>query len=509
MELKSIFYAWVPKYLRFILLTLMAFVILTTNGVYTGITTDIYSDLGVYAEPYTMASNALYIGMGASLIFNIRLFTRLTNKTLMLTSFVLLLLLNLVCAFTNNPVVTVAATFFIGFAKIIGFGEVYLNLLKIWSPKQMSTARLYPFFYFIALAGLYFMTWFTAYLNNLYSWRFAYYALFIMTAICILLTVVFVENHPLKRKIPLYQLDIPGLLLLVTTMMLINYVVVYGKVEDWFNSTAIKAACFGAGITFLLFIRRELLVKRPLLNIELFRKNNFTLGLVLIILFSVFTPGTFQSAYSGSVLHFESIRNGELNLFLIPGILTGSIVAYCWYKLNLSGQLLTIIGFSALVIYHILMYGRFVTDLNINDFWFPSFFKGFGQALLYISLAVFATAGFPFPQVLKVVGVVVLVRSFLGPGVFSGLYGYFLYAERTRHLSKLASHIDANEPQVFAQGNIPGFYQNIQQQASLTALKEISGTIIIFGLSVIFILIVINLYKRINLAALHGTNRNM
>ena len=496
MELKPLFYAWMPNYARYAILTLMTFVILSTNGVYTGITTDIYSDLGVYAESYTMAANALYIGMGSSLIFFVRLSTRLTNKTLMLIGFIMMLLMNLVCTTTSNPVITIAATFIIGFTKIFALGEVYLNWLKIWS-KKMNSARLYPFFYFIALAGLYFMTWFTAWLTNLYSWRNAYYALFILIAICIILTIVFIQNHPLKRKIPLYQLDIPGLLLLMTTMMLINYVAVYGKVEDWFNSVTIKAACFGAAITALLFIRREMQVKRPFLDINVFKKSNFSLGLVLIILLGVFTPSTFQSSFSGSVLHFESIRNGEINLFLIPGILLGCITAYFWYRNNFTGQLLTIIGFGAMVFYHILMYGRFVTDLNIHDFWIPSLLKGFGQAVLYISLAVYATAGFSFPHVLKAVGVIVMVRSFLAPGIFSGLYNYILYAERTRHLSKLATHIDAYEPQVFAQGNIAGFYQNIQQQANLTALKEISGSIIIFGLSVITILIIMHIYSKI------------
>ena len=67
MELNQIFYEWVPKYVRYAILLLMVFVALCANGVYLGITTDMYSDLGVYAEPYTMASNALYIGMGAGI----------------------------------------------------------------------------------------------------------------------------------------------------------------------------------------------------------------------------------------------------------------------------------------------------------------------------------------------------------------------------------------------------------------------------------------------------------
>lgn len=507
MEIKPLFYNWVPVPVRYAILMVLAFTTLCANGVYLGITTDMYSDLGVYSEVYTMAGNALFIGMGICIIFAVRLLARHTNKRLVLTGLVMQLLMNVICATTSSPVVTIAASFILGFTKILALGQIYFALLTMMS-KKMESARLYPLFYFIALGGLYFTTWFTAYLTNLYSWRYAYYAIYMLLAVSIILAVVFIYNQPLRRKIPLYQLDLPGLLLISTSLMLVNYVVVYGKVEDWFNAKSITFSAFGAAITFLLFISRELLVKRPLLHLPLFKKANFSLGLVLLILLGALTPATFQSVYAGSVLHFETIRNSEINLYLIPGIVTGCLMAFFWYRHKLNGQVLTIIGFAAMVTYHILMYGRFVTDLNITGFWFPSLMKGFGLALLYISIGLYTTAGFPFPQVLKIVGVIVVVRSFLGPGVFSGLYGYFFYAERTRHLSMLANHIDANEPQVFANGHIARFYQNIQQQATLTALKEISGTIIIFGLSVIIVLTIIHLYKKINLIAVNGPGRN-
>lgn len=508
MEVKPLFYTWVPPYARYAILTLLTFVALCVNGVFTGITIDMYSDLGVYAEPFTMAGNALFIGMGTSIIFMIRLLGRLPIKVLALTGLIMQLLMNWVCATTSDPTITIAATFVLGFTKIFTVGPIYLAWLGIWS-KKMESARTYPFFYFLVLAGLYFITWYTAWLTNQYSWRYTYFAMYILIAVSIVLAVIFIEHHPLRRKIPLYQLDIPGLLLLITALMLINYVAVYGKIADWFNSPTITIASFSSAITLLLFIRRELLVKRPLLNVHLFKKTNFSLGLLLLVLLSVFTPATFQSAYSGSVLHFESIRNAELNLYLIPGIIAGCFLGFFWYRSKLNGQLFIIIGFAAMVAYHMLMYSSFVTDLNINNFWLPSLIKGFGLAILYISIGLYTTAGFPFPQVLKIVGVIVLVRSFMAPGIISGLYSYFLYAERTRHLTKLASHIDANEPQVLTQGSIARFYQNIQQQASLTALKEISGTIIIFGLSVIALLTIIHLYKKINLTVLHGAGRNM
>ena len=475
MELNQIFYEWVPKYLRFAILLLMVFVALCANGIYLGITTDMYSDLGVYAEPYTMASNALYIGMGAGFLLAIRFVTRFSGKSMVVTGFIMMLLMNLVCATTSNPYLTVAASLVLGSSKILALGVLYLAWSTIWSEK-VEAAKVYPSFYFIALAGLYFITWLTTYFSYLYSWRYAYIAIGVLLILCIVLAIIFFENHKLKKTIPLYQLDVPGLLLLITSLMLVNYVAVYGKVKDWFGSDSIFAALFAAVITMLLFIKRELAVKRPILNFNLFKNVNVTTGLFLFLLLGVFTPAIFQSALSTNVLHFEAIRNAEINLFLIPGILVGCVFTFFWYRKNSDSYLLIILGFSAFVLYHIMMYTRFVNDLNIADFLIPSFVKGFALAILYISIGIYATRNLPIPQTLKVVGLILIVRSFLGPGIISGLYSYFLYADTNKHLSTLASEIDANELMIFQHSDFSGYFKYMLQQANLAALKEISGS---------------------------------
>src|SRR5215471_15397363 len=119
MEVKSIFYAWVPKYVRYAILLLIGFVALCANGVYLGITTNMYSDLGVYSEPYAMATNAMYIGMGLGFLFVIRLAVRFSGKLGIVIGFVGMLLMNVIIATTNNPYVTVAASLILGFAKVL------------------------------------------------------------------------------------------------------------------------------------------------------------------------------------------------------------------------------------------------------------------------------------------------------------------------------------------------------------------------------------------------------
>jgi MFS transporter, DHA2 family, multidrug resistance protein len=496
MEVYQISYPWVPKYIRYAILLIITFVTLSANGIYPGITTNMYSDLGVYAEPYTMATNAMFIGIGGGFLLITRFATRFSGKSLLVTGLIMMMLMNLICATTSSPFLTVAASLVLGFCKVLALGQLYLAWLMIWS-KKMEPARVYPFLYFMALAGAYFLTWLTAWFAYLYSWRYSYIIIFILLIFSIVLALIFFENHKLKKKIPLYQLDIPGLLLLIGSLMLINYVAVYGKVEDWFESSAIRGASFAALIAMILFIKRELALKRPILNLNLFKIPNITVGLFLFILLGFFTPSTFQSALSGNILHFELIRNAEINLYVIPGLVAGSIFTFFWYKKNYDGHLLLIMGFSAFVTYHIMMYNQFVNDLSIAHFIIPSVFKGFALAILYTSIGLYATANLPIPVTLKVVGLILIVRSFLGPGVISGLYSYFLYAETKTHLSALANEIDANDSLIHQHEDFMGYYQYILQQGNLTALKEISGSVIIFGLFIIILLIVTLVYRKI------------
>lgn len=478
--MKDLFYKWVPVYVKLPVLFILFFTILIANGVFLGNINDMYSTLATYIEPYTLAYNAMYIGMGLGLLMEIRMKMRFSNKSLLLYGLSCILLMNIVCATASNPMVVVGACLFLGFAKMAALIEVYLIWLFIWS-KKLDPSRLYPFVYFTALSGLYLTTWLTNKLAYLYNWRYAYICVILLVLFCLLLALIFVENNPLKRILPFYQMDWPGLILLAAIMMLVDYIAVYGKVEDWFNSTKIKMACFALLLSVLIFIKRELILKRPVYNLKIFNRSTFRIGVFYFFLMGIFVPSTFQSAFTSGVLHYEMLRNSELNLYMIPGLFIGSVLCYAWYYRQWNPVVLIFSGFLGFIIYHIILYQSFGLDFAKGDFWIPSLIKGFSLAVFYISVGLYATKNFEINQVMTAAGTVIMVRSFLGGGIFSSLYNYFLYEQRIRHIDYLAGKIDQGNFLVSQQGALSDYYRNIQQQATLTASKELTGYIIIAG----------------------------
>ena len=491
MEIKDLFYPWVPIYIKLPVLFILLGVILTSNGVFVGNTTEMFSSIGVYTEAFTVAYNAMYIGMGLGLLFAIRTKLRFTNKTLLMGGLFVMLLMNIICAVSSYPELTVVACLILGFVKMFALLEVYIIWGVIWS-KKFDSSRFYPFIYCTALCGLFFVTWFMTRLSYTYNWHYAYIFILMLLLLCMIFTLVFVEDHPLRKIFPFYQIDYAGLSFLACFLMFLNYGFVYGKVENWFESKKIWLAFTLSAAFLIICIVRLNTVKRPLFSLKVFRYRKFCLGLLYFFLLGIFAPTTFQSIFTAGVLHYEAFRNTQISLYMIPGAIAGAVLCYIWYLKNLDGEVMIFAGFAAFVCYHIFLYNGFANDFAMESFILPSMIKGFGFSCLYISVGIYATRGLPMPMVTIAAGILIIVRSFLGNGIFTAIYSYLLYAKRMEHYSFLAGTSEQSQ----SSGG-PG-YAALQNQAILTASKEMTGYIIIAGLILLLTILITYLYGKLS-----------
>jgi len=491
MELKDLFYKWVPVWVKVPALFILFFVVLTANGIYLGNSVWMYSGMGVYSEPFTEAYNAVYIGMGIGLLFEWRIKLRFSSRASLLWGFSIMLLVNIVNMKTDNPALMVIGCLILGFAKIPALIEIYIIWLAIWS-KKLDTRRLYPFVYLVALGGVYFITYLTAQFAEWYNWRYAYILMIMLILLCLLLVLIFVQHNPLRRPMPLYQMDVFGGMLLTALLLLLNYVAVYGRTEDWWESDSIAAAMVGIPTVFLAFVLRELLVKRPIIPFSIFCNPSFLKGLLFFFLLGIFLPSSIQGAFTAGVLDFENIRNAELNLYLIPGVLAAAVLSYSWYYFGWNTELLLFAGVAAFAAYYFLLYTHLANGLGMEAFWPMSVLKGFGTTTMYVAIGLFTTSTFKLNTVMKAAGVMILSRSFLGTGILSGVYSYLLYAGRVRHLDLLAGSHDADAG--FA-GRPVDYYRTLQAQAAMAASKELCGYIVIIGVIILVAILFSHFYR--------------
>lgn len=264
--------------------------------------------------------------------------------------------------------------------------------------------------------------------------------------------------------------------------MSLNYLAVFGKVEDWFNSEKILLSAVFFFLFLGLFIIREQYIRRPFVDLNIYARKNLGIGLLLFFILGIFTPSSLQSAFSLGILKYEFITNLELNLYLIPGVLLGCILSYFWYRVKLSGEWLILAGFLLFLSYNLIMYFNLDSNFEFSDFYIPSFLRGAAFSILYISIALYSTRYADPHIILKVAGTMVIFRSFIGVGLFTGIYNYFIYAQRIRHLDVIASGSDAGA-NVFQSARLVEAHNAILlQQASISALKELTGVLVICGI---------------------------
>lgn len=502
MTAPHIFHQWVPQWLRIPVLFILYFASLVFNGIYIGNTYEMFSSLGGFHEPYLVAYNAVYIGMGIGFMIHGRLAARFTVKEMLLLGFVVQLVTNIICGISPYPLITVLSCLVLGFGKAAAVKEFFAAWVLIWHGKGDRVVA-YPFVFALALCGAFLMSWWMTSLAYQYNWSYAYVYVIIGLLFCLLLVVILVENQPLQRKIPLYQMDWTGILSLTIFLMLISYVSTYGQIEDWFNSTSICISIALIPVAGLAFLLREATVKRPVFDLSLFKVKQFIPGLLLLMVAGLYIPTSIQVLFSQRVLKVELLRSYELNLYMIPGFIAGAIGAHMWYKYSRTHQVLIYTGMSAFIICNVLLYNTVTSNNGLQDFWLPGIIRGFGMVLIFISLGLYTTEAFGKDVGIKATGMMLIVRSFVSRSIAQGVLNYMLYAGSVKHLVQQANTIGITDRNRWQAGHHAQDYLSfLQQQAYLAATKELTGMIIIIGLIAMLIMVLWNIARHRHLPEL-------
>ncbi len=122
-------------------------------------------------------------------------------------------------------------------------------------------------------------------LTDTYSWRWAFYINIPVGIFAVYMISRYVKDPSYIREAKPGKLDGIGLGLLAVWLGCLQIILDKGQEDDWFSATWIRWAFGVLVICFVLFLVREFLHKKPLVDLRVFRHRNFTLGCLLIGLF--------------------------------------------------------------------------------------------------------------------------------------------------------------------------------------------------------------------------------
>jgi MFS family permease len=134
-----------------------------------------------------------------------------------------------------------------------------------------------------------------------YDWKYMLYVSGGLQVLNVFLILVTFRGHRITKKIPLYQIDWMSYFLVLTAILCGAYFFVYAEKKYWFESSQMVLMLMIALISGGLFIFKELLVKRPTFDFEVFKSANW----IFIVFSFLHKQGNAESLSFGDVFNLE------------------------------------------------------------------------------------------------------------------------------------------------------------------------------------------------------------
>ncbi|RAJ08360.1 DHA2 family multidrug resistance protein [Chitinophaga skermanii] len=280
-----------------------------------------------------------------------------------------------------------------------------------------------------------------------FNWLFYWFnLLLIILAIVVLLTM---NGHArFTKKIPLYQVDWWGYLFYVSFVLILGYILIYGRQLGWFDSPLICLLSISNLLMLVLFVSRESKLKRPLINLQVFTAKNFVMGLLLLFTFYIFKGST------GLAYGYLEVIIGNDPLSTIPiwsAIIVGTVLSmFVTARFVLMGYNLIrtiIVGFGIMALY----YGYMILFVSVQgetmDFILPMFIYGVATGVLFVPIVTFTGSSAP-PKIAFNASLVGIFARFTGFTASLALNNEIQLFTKSAVREKLRASLTETNPQL-------------------------------------------------------------
>ena len=362
---------------------------------------------------------------------------------------------------------------------------VNLSLSLIYSQLRTERARIigYSIFFGMLVCMIPFDNYATAGLVDSFNFNFLYKCAIFSYLPSLLFIYLFMNNVRFDIKFPLYQLDWASFFLYALLICLIGYIMVYGQEYYWLEDSRIFWSIISIFFLLIVFLVRQSIIKRPYLDLAVFRYRNFYLGAIIILVFYIcrFALGI-TTTYFQTVLKLDPIHIGNITLLNILGIVIGVITAAVFILQHRPIRLLWIYGFTLLLVYHGWMIFLFTTQANEGCFYLPLFLQGLGVGTLMTPSIIFMVASVPEPLSVTSAGICLFMRC-LGFYISMGLMNYYELFSKSKHFNTFQNQISVLNPMAKEQ---IGKYGNslLVHGSSLAKNSKLSNKVLVNAVNV-------------------------
>lgn len=441
-QVLPVFKSWVPVWL----IRITIFVVIVPGLLLFGLSTASGPGAAGYygIEPsdvqYSMI--AFYAAVAGFFALERRFFVFTATREYFLICIILQIITSYVCVHIGHLYVLLIFRFLQGMANCM---STSICITLIFGSLHSERAREigYSIFYGLLLCITPISTIVTAPILDNFDFNVLYkFIIFSFLPGSIMLLVI-MNNVRLSRKMPLYQLDIYSFVIYSFSLCLIGYVLLYGQQYYWFEDARIRWGT--AGIVFLLGLNiiRQVHLRRPYLNLEVFKYRNFIVGTAMIfVLYIVRGALGMTSLYFAAVLGMDPIHIGWLMVANIAGIVLGVLISSRLVIMKRPMRLTWIYGFVMMLIFHVWMWFLFSTQADATTFIIPLILQGMGGGLLMTPIIVFMISSVP-PHLANSASATGVFFRFTGFCSSIAVVNYFQLKHKSNHVNRFQEHLSS------------------------------------------------------------------
>lgn len=483
---------FVPRRLKPYLFILFVLIIQFSGGIYLAAASDMVGTTALMQEDILMAGYASLIGLAVNFAVMFRIKFRFSVRTQLLVSGIVLIIANLICAYTASVPLLVGTCFVAGWFRMQATFACN-STIQLWLTPVRDMAIFFCYVYIIVdgviqLSGI--ATIYTAFFSQ---WEYMHWIMIGLLALMMVMVMIFVKPVHGPVSIPLLGIDWIGAILWAVFMLCFTFVCVYGNFYDWWDAPEIRGATFIGLACLCINLWRATFLHHPYISFQAMKNRNVIRAVAIYFVFFtlIATEHVFEHSYASNILGFDETNLIDLNWYAFTGIVAGCAFTYRTFALRKwRYRTMTVIAFALAAGY--LAWFYFFIDYGIEKemLFFPLFLRGAAAVILSIVLLTsIVQSGLPFqvfPQALTINGFAgAVMGATLGPALVGELLKYTM----ARNASLLGADMVDFNPDI-AHMPVGQLYGTVQTQALIVSMKEIYGWLLMAALVSLIVLVV-------------------
>ncbi len=287
------------------------------------------------------------------------------------------------------------------------------------------------------------------YIVDHFSWPFIFYINIPIGIVAAILTLMFVKSPKYGDKLKANQVDWWGIAFLTTFIGSLQFVLEHGQQDDWFNDKLITSLSIVSLFGLILFIKRELTYKHPIVNLKVLKDTNLRVGTIMsfIMGFGLYGSTFIVPIYTQSVLGWSALDAG---LLLIPSSITTGIMMPFIGKMIQRGvpqAYMVAVGFLIFFFFTFWMHNIITPNTSGDKMFWPLILRGIGLGLLFVPITTLSLSTLKGKHIGEGAAFTGMMRQ-LGGSFGIAIITTFIAIFNQQHRVTLISHLDKTSFQV-------------------------------------------------------------